>query len=88
MGTDLPAAVFDNLSALRTGDKIYVESEGGTTTVFVVREIRTYDPRADAKEVFDSSDGKAHLNLVTCEGVWDAVSKSYADRLVVFADRE
>lgn len=81
-------SVFDNVYKLRAGDKIYVDDEQGVTTTFVVRELRTYDPKASAPDVFDSSDGKAHLNLITCEGVWDKVAKSYPERLVVFADKE
>ena len=80
-------AVFDNLAKLQIGDKIYVETAKGTTIVFVVREVLTYDQNADARSVFNSNDGKAHLNLITCEGVWNAASKSYSNRLVVFADK-
>lgn len=82
------ASVFDNLYKLRKGDKLYVEDEFGTTTVFVVRETRRYNPSADASYIFNSSDGKSHLNLITCEGDWDKVSKSYSERLVVFTDKE
>jgi len=50
------------------------------------------DPSADQSKhptlETASSDAKAHLNLITCEGVWDKVSKSYSKRLVVFTDRE
>ncbi len=81
-------AVFDNLYKLQKGDKIYVEDETGTITTFVVREVRTYDQNEDASSVFNSSDGKAHLNLITCQGVWNKAQKSYSDRLVVFADKE
>jgi sortase A len=81
-------AVFDNLHSLVKGDKIYVEDETGTTTVFVVRELRIYGQNDDASDVFTSSDGKAHLNLITCDGVWNTMDRSYASRLVVFADRE
>lgn len=79
-------AVFRNLSALQKGDKIYVEDEDGTTTTFVVRELRTYDPDAETSDVFGSNDGKAHLNLITCEGTWDKTEKTFSDRLVVFTD--
>ncbi|MFA5997922.1 MAG: class F sortase [Candidatus Paceibacterota bacterium] len=79
-------AVFDDLSALQKGDKIYIEDENGVLTAFVVRELRSYGEYEDAPEVFGSIDGKAHLNLVTCGGVWNKDSKSYAKRLVVFAD--
>ena len=81
------AAVFDDLGKLRIGDKVYVEDEQNATTTFVVREIRTYDQYADASSVFDSSDGKAHLNLITCEGVWNAAQKSYSGRIVIFSDK-
>lgn len=82
------SAVFDHLSELQKGDLLYVEDGMGTTTIFIVREKRLYNPQTEAPSVFISSDGKAHLNLVTCEGVWDAVSKSYSGRLVIFADKE
>ena len=81
-------AVFDNLSKLKKGDKIYIEDENGVSISFVVRESRSYDPKADASTVFNSSDGKAHLNLITCEGSWNKLKKSYSKRLVVFADQE
>lgn len=85
---NMEESVFDDLHKLRKGDKLYIEDEKGEVITFVVRESRRYDPDADASEVFGSSDGKAHLNLVTCEGVWDKVSKTYSKRLVVFADKE
>ncbi|MDO8655387.1 MAG: sortase, partial [bacterium] len=81
-------SVFDDLNKLSQGDKLYVEDEKGAVVTFVVRESRKYDPNADASDVFGSNDGKSHLNLVTCEGVWDKVSKTYSNRLVVFTDRE
>lgn len=82
------AAVFDNLYKLRKGDKIYVEDDLGVTIVFVVHAIRRYAPNADTKDVFGSSDGKSHLNLITCEGTWDKRTKQYSKRLVVFTDKE
>jgi sortase A len=81
-------AVFDDLYKLQEGDKIYVQDDKGATTTFVVRAVRTYGQNEDAADVFGSSDSKAHLNLITCEGVWNAAQKSYSDRLVVFADEE
>ncbi|MEK9158000.1 MAG: class F sortase [Patescibacteria group bacterium] len=81
-------SVFDNLHKLRKGDKVYVEDEKGVTISFVVSKIRRYDSNADASSVFTSSDGKAHLNLITCEGVWDKTAESYSKRLVVFAELE
>lgn len=81
-------AVFDHLNKLEKGDKIYVVDNAGATVTFVVRESRLYDPLADASKVFNSNDDKAHLNLITCEGIWNKSEKSYSNRLVVFADKE
>ncbi|MFA6214973.1 MAG: sortase [Patescibacteria group bacterium] len=82
------ASVFDNLYKLRQGDKLYVEDDKGVITAFVVRESRRYDSDADASDIFDSNDGKAHLNIITCDGVWNQISKNYPNRLVVFTDKE
>lgn len=83
---DIPA-VFDDLSKLQKGDEVYVEDETGATATFVVRDIRTYGENGNASDVFISNDGKAHLNLITCEGIWNAAKKSYSNRLVVFTDK-
>jgi LPXTG-site transpeptidase (sortase) family protein len=80
-------AVFDNLYKLKKGDKIYVESDTGVITIFVVRESRSYNPEADARDVFYSNDGASHLNLITCEGIWNEITKSRSERLVVFTDK-
>lgn len=81
-------SVFDNLHKLHQGDKLYVVDDKGVIISFVVRESRSFNPQADASGVFGSNDGKVHLNLITCEGVWDKVAKSYPKRLVVFTDKE
>jgi LPXTG-site transpeptidase (sortase) family protein len=77
-------AVFFNLYKLKKGDKLDIEDAKGKSIIFVVRESRTYDP-GYANEVFNRNDS-AHLNLITCDGVWDRAKKSYSKRLVVFAD--
>ena len=81
------ATVFYSLHKLSKGDKLYVEDEKGTITTFVMQESRKYDANADASGIFGSSDGKAHLNLITCES-WNKVLKIYSKRLVVFTDKE
>ncbi|MFA6095496.1 MAG: class F sortase [Candidatus Paceibacterota bacterium] len=81
-------AVFDNLNKLRRGDKIYVEDDTGTVITFIVRELKVYGKDDDASDVFRSNDGIAHLNLITCEGVWNKALQGYSQRLVVFTDRQ
>lgn len=78
------AGVFTNLYKLKQGDNLYIEDSSGASTAFVVRESRDYDP-GHADEVFSRSDS-AHLNLITCNGVWNRTQKSYNKRLVVFTD--
>ena len=81
-------AVFDNLYKVNIGDKVYVQDDKGKIVTFIVREIKKYDPNADASSVFTSKDGKAHLNLITCTGFWNAILKSHSQRLIVFTDKE
>jgi len=81
-------SVFDNLNKLDKGDSLFIEDEKGIITAFVVREIRIYSQNESVPEVFISNDGKVHLNLITCDGTWNSVSKTFSDRLVVFADKE
>lgn len=82
------AAVFNNLYKLKPGDKIYTEDKEGKIITFVVRKFQIYNSNDTAVDVFNANDNKAHLNLITCEGIWDKVSKSYSKRLIVFADKE
>jgi LPXTG-site transpeptidase (sortase) family protein len=83
-GANGETGVFTNLNKLQEGDKLYVVDDKGASIAFVVRERRTYDP-GYADEVFSKNDD-AHLNLITCDGVWDGTKKSYSKRLVIFAD--
>ncbi|MEO5499212.1 MAG: class F sortase [Candidatus Saccharimonadales bacterium] len=79
-------AVFDKLHTLKKGDLVLVEDESKNSHTFVVTEIRFFGPDDDATEVFQSTDNRAHLNLITCQGVWNKDLRSYSTRLVVFAD--
>lgn len=81
------ASVFDTLHTLRSGDRLTLETDRGESIEFAVRESRRYGSDALAADVFSSSDGGAHLHLITCEGEWDEDTLQYPTRLVVFADR-
>ncbi len=81
-------SIFDNLYKLKPGDKIYIEDARGETTTFIVREARKYNAQADASDIFFSSDGKAHLNLITCAGAYNRITRTFPNRLIVFTDKE
>lgn len=76
-------AVFANLSELVVGDQIFIETDQGHSLTFIVQESQTYNA-GFAEAVFGRNDG-IYLNLITCDGVWDAAKNSYSKRLVVFA---
>lgn len=78
--------VFYKLDKVKIGDKIYIEDDKGETLSFIVRKISSFDRNADATTVFTSNDGLSHLNLITCEGIWNKVNDTYPQRLVVFTD--
>lgn len=80
-------SVFNNLSKLEKWDMISIVDNNGRTTTFVVRKSRLYSEYEDTSSVFISSDKNAHLNLITCQGIWNKVSKSYPNRLVIFTDK-
>lgn len=78
------AGVFFNLDKLKKDDEIIIKDDKGQSLTFIVQQIRLYNP-GYAENIFSSND-KAHLNLITCDGVWDKNKESYSKRLVVLAD--
>lgn len=83
-GENGTTGVFTNLYKLQKGDTLYIQDGKGTMFAFVVQKSDTYNP-GYANAVFNATDS-AHLNLITCEGIWDKSKKSYTKRLVVFTD--
>ena len=79
------AGVFGRLNELQKGDVITVIDAKGLAMSFTVSGTRLYDPTDNGKSIFDSPAG-SHLNLITCSGVWDAKTKCYSKRLVIFTD--
>lgn len=79
--------IFERINTLKPGDIITVQDDKGIITSFAVSKIRTIGEKADATSVFRSYDGKAHLNLVTCSGIWNKKTRSYSKRFVVFAEK-
>lgn len=79
--------VFNNLYKLQKGDKIYIEYSDKQIT-FIVRELRTYKKNDNTSDLFWEKDWESHLNIVTCDWIWNNKIKNYSDRLVVFNDKE
>jgi sortase (surface protein transpeptidase) len=80
-------SVFNNLHTLKMGNHILVKDDAGNHITFIVRKLRIYSRHEHPPEVFLSNDGLSHLNIITCQGIWDRKAKNYPNRLVVFADK-
>ena len=78
--------VFYDLDKLKAGDKVNIVDDRNDTLTFIVRHVALFDRNASATTVFTSTDGLSHLNLITCEGVWNQVNGTYPQRRVVFTD--
>lgn len=77
--------VFKNLTKLAIGDSVQVIDEAGAVINFKVKSTQLYGSEESPGNIFTSSSG-AHLNLITCTGVWDQAKQSFKSRLVVFTD--
>lgn len=82
---DSEAGVFVDLDQLEKGDILSVVDAEGISISFVVRDMRTYDATDANTGIFESESG-VHLNLITCSGSWDPLTKSSTERLVIFTD--
>ncbi len=80
-------AVFDRLTDLRKGDRVYVADASDSYVTFVVTGRRFYPADETVDAVF-AQGGPSRLNLITCTGTWDSVRKTHTKRLVVFTEAE
>jgi len=77
--------VFAQLKNIHGGDKIYTRDANKQVHIFIVRSVKSFSTvDFPVETVFGQTQG-AHLNLITCDGLWDNVAKSYTKRLVVFS---
>ena len=83
---DANPSIFNNLNKLSKGDVITTIDADGLARKFVVTRTAIYTPTQDATDIFKSDDGKAHLNLITCQGTWSAAQQTYSERFIVFTD--
>ena len=78
-------AVFAQLKNLRRGDRIYVSGKDNNVLTFAVTGSELYVYTDSPGDAVFTSMGDAQLLLITCEGEWDPVAKSYDKRRVVYA---
>ena len=82
---DHTPGVFERLTDLRRGDKVFVARKDGSTATFQVVNIQHFaKSRFPTKKVYGTLDHPG-LPLITCGGL-DASTNLYAENVVVFAD--
>ncbi len=80
-------AVFNDLNKLNKGNLIRVVENNNMVVSFVVVDLKIYTPSQSDKNIFASTDNLSHLNIITCQGIWNPDNKTYSSRLVVFANK-
>jgi LPXTG-site transpeptidase (sortase) family protein len=77
-------AVFTRLNQVRAGDEIQVVRADGGTVRFKVTAKTVVDANARIASLFEPS-SVATLTLITCTGVWNPLTQSNTQRLLVSA---
>jgi len=77
-------AVFTHLNQVRAGDEITVVRADGGTVRFTVTGKTIVDANARIASLFEPS-SVATLTLITCTGVWNPLTQSNTQRLLVSA---
>jgi LPXTG-site transpeptidase (sortase) family protein len=77
-------AVFTHLSRVKVGDEVRVIRADGGVVVFTVTARRTVDANARVASLFEPSSTRT-LTLITCSGVWNPLTQSDTQRLIVSA---
>jgi sortase (surface protein transpeptidase) len=78
-------AIFWALDELEPGDEIVVRFGDKQEKRFEVMGLETYDADAAPLTRIFGVDFERDLNLITCNGAWDAQGNVYEERLVVYA---
>jgi hypothetical protein len=78
-------AVFWRLDELKTGDEIVVHYSDDSEQRFAVMTVEDYEASSAPLERIFGIDFERDLNLITCDGQWNAQSNLYERRLVVYA---
>lgn len=79
-------AVFYDLTQVAPGDEISVTDINNKTYRYTVTDIQVYPyDRFPLQEVFGAQT-TARLNLITCEGSFDSVTRNYSHRTVVYSE--
>lgn len=78
--------IFKKLPEVKNDDEIVITMGGGGVFVYKVFATKTVPNDQAAKVLFEQNPSVTHqLNLITCTGRYDANTRTYADRAIVYA---
>ena len=77
-------AVFWDLQRLKAGDEVFVTDDAGQRRRFLVTEIENYPAAQAPLERIFGPTAEVNLNLISCLGNFDPVTRSYDRRIVVY----
>lgn len=82
-GFGLPA-VFARLQELEPGDEIFVETAEGRKLRFIVEVTEVAKVGEISTDLLFNRADTARLNLITCEGAFDAETETYDSRRIIY----
>lgn len=77
-------AVFWHLGKVKVGDTVTVVDQSGVERTFKVLEVAIYPYKEAPLHKIFGFDLEYDLNLITCTGVWNHKTHTYAQRLIVY----
>lgn len=82
-------SVFANIQKLVRGDTIIITASDRTMYKYYVENVTGYPlSTIPLNKIFDKKINEKRLNLITCSGIWDPISKNYSRRIVVYSKME
>ncbi len=78
-------AIFYQLETIEFGDTIHIRSADGTQYVFSVTDVVSHPLVDFPQEIVYGETAGTYIKIITCDGIWNATSQSYTQRLVVTA---
>jgi len=80
------AGVFRQLGDLNPGDQLTIVVKDNPNLTYQVVKKESYPVNNAPLNAIFGPNGKAGLNLITCYGNWDANSRTYDQRLVIYTE--
>jgi LPXTG-site transpeptidase (sortase) family protein len=82
---DHQEGIFWRLHEVKTGDKVSIGRQDGSTLTFLVTKVDQVAKSDFPKDAVYGDTSDPELRLITCGGAFDASSHNYLDNIIVYA---